>query len=87
MEETLDNLETGAIETQQPEETQVVADNSQEETIAPDPKETRHAQQLAGSKQEVERFKSLLVDSTFNDIVEEKKDVSSLRELYNRDEA
>lgn len=86
-EEKVENLEEGAIETQnedsQEEDTQ--DENSQEEAQAPDPKEKRHAEQLAWSKKEVEKFKSLLVDTTFNDIVSQKKDVSSLLELYNRD--
>ena len=85
-EEKVDNLDTGAIETPK-EETQ--ADNSQEETIAPDPivdlKEKRHAEQLAWSRQEVERTRWLLVEATFDDINNGKKDVSTLLDLYNKD--
>lgn len=85
-EEKVDNLDAGAIETPK-EETQT--DNSQEETIAPDPivdlKEKRHAEQLAWSRQEVERTRWLLVEATFDDINNGKKDVSTLLDLYNKD--
>lgn len=62
------------------EETQ--EENSQEIVDTPDPKEKRHAQQLEWSRQEVERWRWLAIDTAFDLAV---KDINSLQELHNKD--
>ncbi len=72
-----DNLDMENIETLAEEQ-----DNSQEEDVTIDPKEKRHAEQLAWSRAEVERYRNLAIDTAFKVA---SQDISSLKELYAED--
>lgn len=74
-----DNLDMETIETLE-EETQ--QDNSQEEDVTVDPKEKRHAEQLAWSRAEVERLKNLAIDYAHKTA---SQNIDSLKDLYKQD--
>lgn len=74
-----ENLVEEIIET--PEE-ETPKDNSPESADIPDPKEKRHAEQLQGSKAEVERMRGLAIEATFTAA---EKDISILQELHTKD--